>query len=108
MPHGAPAGFLSQDSRTDMGIPVFWTTGNSDPPWNFKIWPDQFFMAVIVKGNVNSEIILKDPKPVIEEPEPRPKTPRMGEDAVATVAREPRDRSANYRVASENAERRET
>ena len=27
-----PAGFLSQDKRTDMGIPVFWTTANSDPP----------------------------------------------------------------------------
>ena len=71
-----PAGFLSQDIRTDMGIPVFWTRANSEPPWNLKVWLDQFFMAVTVQENVNPEIILEDPKPVIEEPEPRPETPR--------------------------------
>ena len=86
-----PVGILSQDNRTDMGIPVFWTTASSDPPWNFKVWPDQFFVAVTVKENVNPEIILEDPKPVIKEPEPRPETPRMGEDAVATAAREARE-----------------
>ena len=67
-----PVGFLSQDNRTDMGVPVFWTTANSDPPWNFKVWPDQLFMAVTVKENVNPKIILEDPKQVIKEPEPRP------------------------------------
>ena len=40
-----PAGFMSQDNRTDMGIPVFWTTANSYPPWIFKIWLDQFLLA---------------------------------------------------------------
>ena len=63
-----PAGFLSQDTRTDTGIPVFWTTANSDPPWNFKVWFNQFLMAVTVKENVNPEVILEDPKPVLEEP----------------------------------------
>ena len=63
-----PAGFLAQDNRTDLGIPVFWTTANSDPPWNFKVWFDQFLMAVTVKENVNPEVMLEDPKPVLEEP----------------------------------------
>ena len=65
-----PTGFLSQDTRTDTGIPVFWTTANSDPPWSFKVWFNQFLMAVTVKENVNPEVILEDPKPVLEEPNP--------------------------------------
>ena len=102
-----PAGFLSQDIRTDMGFPVFWTTAISDPPWIFKVWLDQFLMAVTVKENVNSQILLEEPKPVIEEPEPRPETPRTGEDAAATAAREARDRLLRDHVAAENEERQE-
>ena len=74
-----PIRFLAQDNRTDMGIPVFWTTANSDPLWNFRVWFDQFLVAVTVKENVIPEVILEDPKPVLEEPEPRPETPREGE-----------------------------
>ena len=81
-----PAGFLAQDNRTDMGIPVFWTTAKSDLPWNFKVWFDQFLMDVTVKENVNPEVILEDPKPVLEELEPRTETPRDGENAAATAA----------------------
>ena len=61
------AGFMSQDNRTDMGIPVFWTTAQSDSPWNFKIWFDQFLLAVTVKENKNPEILMKDPKPILED-----------------------------------------
>ena len=102
-----PAGFFAQDNRTDMGIPVYWTTANSDPPWNFKVWLDQFLMAVTVKENVNPEVMLEDPKPVLEEPEPRPETPRDGKSDAATAAREARDRLLKDRVAAENEERRE-
>ena len=102
-----PAGLLAQDNRTDMGIPVFWTTANSDPPWIFKVWFDQFLMPVTVKENVNPEVMLEDPKPVLEEPEPRPETPRERESAAATAAREARDRLLRDRVAAENEERRE-
>ena len=101
------AGFFAQDNRTDIGIPVYWTTANSDPPWNFKVWLDQFLMAVTVKENVNPDVMLEDPKPVLEEPEPRPETPRDGESAAATAAREARDRLLRDRVAAENEERRE-
>ena len=69
-------GFMSQDNRTDMGIPVFWTTANSDPPWNFKIWLDQLLLAVTVKESVNPELLLEEPKEVLLEPLPRPETPR--------------------------------
>ena len=51
--------------------------------------------------------MLEDPKPEIEEPEPRPKTPRTGEDANAVTVRETRDRLMQDRVAEENTERRE-
>ena len=102
-----PARFLAQDNRTDVGVPVYWTTANSDPPWNFKVWFDQFLMAVTVKENVNPEVMLEDPKPVLEEPEPRPETPREGESTAATAAREARDRLLKDRVAAENEERRE-
>ena len=101
-----PAGFMSQDNRTDMGIPVFWTTAHSDPSWNFKIWLDHFLLAVTVKENVNPEILLEDPKPVLEEPVPRPETPMENEDAHAVTDREARDRLARDRVLLENEERR--
>ena len=83
-----------------MSIPVFWTTAISDHPWNFKEWFDQFLMAVTVKENVNTEIMLEDPKPVIEEPESRPETPRTYEDANAVTARETRDKLMRDRVTS--------
>ena len=70
-----PAGFMAQNKRTDMGIPVFWTSASSDPPWNFKIWLDQFMLAVTVKESVNPEILLEEPKDVIDEPMPHPETP---------------------------------
>ena len=44
------AGFFAQDKRTDMGIPIFLASRNS------------FLMAVIVKGNVNPELLLADEK----------------------------------------------
>ena len=102
-----PSEFLSQDNRADMGIPIFWTTANSDPPWIFKVWLDQFLMAVTAKENVNPEVLLEDPKPVIEEPEPHLETPRTGEDAAATAAQGARDRLLRDRVTAENEERRE-
>ena len=83
-----PAGFLSQDNRNEMGIPVFWRSANSDPPWDFKIWFDQFLLAVMVKQNVNPDLLMEDPKPVKKHPVPQPETPRTGEDAQTVTDRE--------------------
>ena len=101
-----PAGFAAQDNRTDMGIPVFWASANLDPPWQFKIWFEQFLMAVTVKENVNPEIILEDPKDILEKPPPRPETPREGENEDARNARTLRDKLARDRVLLDNEERR--
>ena len=101
-----PAGFLSQDNRTDMGIPVFWTTANSDPPWNFKIWLDQFLLAVTVKESVNPELLLEEPKEVLLEPLPRSETPREHENAQAITEREARDQLARDKILLENEERK--
>ena len=101
-----PAGFAAQDNRTDMGIPVFWASANLDPPWQFKIWFEQFLMAVTVKENVNPEIILEEPKDILEEPPPRPETPRDGENEDARNARILRDKLAIDRVVVENEERK--
>ena len=101
-----PAGFAAQDHRTDMGIPVFWASANLDPPWQFKIWFEQFLMAVTVKENVNPEIILEEPKDILEEPPPRPETPRDGENEDARNARILRDKLAINRVVLENEERK--
>ena len=102
-----PAGFMAQDNRTDMGSPVFWTSASSDQPWNFKIWLDQFMLAVTVKESVNPEILLEEPKEVIDEPMPRPETPGENETAQAVTDREARDRLRSDRVILENEERRE-
>ena len=101
-----PAGFMSQDNRMDMGIPVFWTTANSDPSWNFKIWLDQFLLAVTVKESVNPELLLEEPREIMFEPLPRPETPREQENEQAIAEREARDKLARDRVLLENEERR--
>ena len=100
------ARFLSQDNRTDMGIPVFWTTANSDPPWNFKIWLDQFLLAVTVKESVNPKQLLEEPREILFEPLPRPETPREQENAQAIAKREARDKLARDKILLENEERR--
>ena len=100
-----PAGFAAQDNRTDMGIPVFWASANLDPPWQFKIWFEQFLMAVTVKENVNTEIILEEPKDILEEPPPRPETPRDVEKEDARNARILRDKLARDRVVLENEDK---
>ena len=65
-----------QDNRTDMGIPVFWTTANSDLPWQFKIWLAHFLMAMTVKENANRELLLEDTKNVGEKPPSRRESPK--------------------------------
>ena len=81
-------GFAAQDNRTDMRIPVFWASANLDPPWQFKFSFEQFLMAVTVKENVNPEVMLDEPKDILEEPPPRPETPLEGETEAATTARD--------------------
>ena len=100
------AGFMSQDNRTDIGIPVFWTTANSDPPWNFKIWLDQFLLAVTVKESVNPELSLDEPREILFEPLPRSETPREQDNAQAIAEREARDKLARDKFLLENEERR--
>ena len=102
-----PAGsdFTAQDNRTEMGIPVFWASANSDPPWNFETWFDQFLLAVTVKENVDPEVMLEEPKVVLEEPLPVPEPPVPKEDAPAVAEREARNRLARDRMVLENEER---
>ena len=101
-----PAGFMSQDNRTDMGIPVFMTTAKSDPPWNFKIWLDQLLLAVTVKESVNPELLLEEPREVLFELLPRLETPREHESAQAIAERAARDKLARDKIVLENEERR--
>ena len=105
MAQPAGSGFTAQDNRTDMGIPVFWASANSDSPWNFETWFDQFLLAVTVKENVDPEVMLEEPKVVLEEPLPVPEPPVPNEDAPAVAEREARNKLARDRVALENEER---
>ena len=61
-------------------------------------------MAVTVKENVNPEIMLEEPKDILEEPPPQPETPRDGENDAATAARLLRDKLARDKVSLENEE----
>ena len=105
MAQPAGSGFTAQDNRTDMGIPVFWASANSDPPWTFETWFDQFLLAVTVKENVDPEVMLEEPKIVLEEPLPVPEPPVPNEDAPAVAERGARNRLARDRVVLENEER---
>ena len=64
-------------------------------------------LGVTVKENVNPEIILEDPKKVVDEPMPRPETLGEAENAQAKTDRETRDRLRRDKVILENQERRE-
>ena len=66
---------MAQDNRTDMGIPVFWASAHSDPPWNFETWFDQFLLAVTVKEIADPEVMLEEHKVVLEESVPVPEPP---------------------------------
>ena len=46
--------------------------------------------------------MLEEPKDILEEPPPRPETPREGETEAATTARNHRDNLATARVMLEN------
>ena len=81
-----------------MRIPVFWISANSDPPWNFETWSDQFLIAVTVKENVDPEVLLEEPRAELEEPLPNPEPPRENEDAQAVAEREARNRLARDKV----------
>ena len=105
MAQTAGSDFTAQDNRTDMGILVFWASANSDPPWNFETWFDQFLLAVTVKENVDPEVMLEEPNVVLEEPLPVPEPPVQNEDAPAVAEREARNRLARDRVVLENEER---
>ena len=63
-------------------------------------------MAVTVKENVKPEVMLEEPKDVIEEPPPRAETPREGEIEAATTARNLKDKLAIDRVMLKKEERR--
>ena len=63
-------------------------------------------LAVTVKENVNPEVMLEEPKDILEEPPPRPETLREGDNEAATIARNFRDKLARDRVRLENDERR--
>ena len=56
---------------------------------------------------MNPEVLLGDPKAVVEEPMPRPETPRANEDAQALVDREARYKSLRDKAVLENEERKE-
>ena len=88
-----------------MGIPVFWVSANSDPPWNFETWFDRFLLAVTVKENVDPEKLLEEPRAVLEELLPNPEPPGDNEDAQAVAEREARNRLARDKVLLENEER---
>ena len=105
MAQPAGFGFTAQDNRTNMEISVFWASANSNPPWNFETWFDQFLLAVTVKENVDPAVMLEEPKVVLEEPLPVPEPPVQNEDAPALAEREAQNRLARDRVVLENEER---
>ena len=63
-------------------------------------------MAVTVKENRNPEVMLEEQKDILEQPPPRPETPRDGENEDAARARNLRDKLARDREMLENEKRR--
>ena len=54
---------------------------------------------------MDPEVLLEEPRAVMEEPLPRPETPGTNEDAQAVTEREARDKLARDKVILENEER---
>ena len=63
-------------------------------------------MAITVNEKVNPEIMLEDPKKIVEEIPLRPEAPRNGDDATARAARYIKDKLDRDRLTLENEERR--
>ena len=62
-------------------------------------------LAVTVKESVNPEILLEEPKEVIDKLMTRPETPGETENAQVVTEREARDRLRRDKVILENQER---
>ena len=75
-----PAAFAAQVNRTDMEIFVFLASAYLDAPWQFKIWFKQFLLAVTVKENVNPEVMMEEPKDILEESSPQPENATRGRE----------------------------
>ena len=84
-----PAVPLSEDRTELLGIPPFWAKPSINPPFLGESWIGQFFLAVGLKDNINSQDLLSEPVEI--EPPPKPETITTGEDAAEANARILRD-----------------
>ena len=62
-------------------------------------------MVVTIKENDNTELLLEDPKDVIEKPSTSPESPKTREDATALAARKLRTKLALDKCIQENDEK---
>ena len=69
-----PAGFFMYENRTDNRRLVFWTTAYSDQARQFNILSENFLTAVTVSKSSNPDLLMEDPKDVLEEFPPRTKS----------------------------------
>ena len=66
----------SQEPDPGTGITPFWPKNKINPPLEWELWADKFFLTSDLKERCASRTLLQPPNPVIEEPLPQPEVPR--------------------------------
>ena len=86
----------NSESDNGTGIPPYWPKNKVNPPVEWQLWIDQFFLTADLKERCQTRLLLSPPEPVIEEPPPQPEAPRTSETTEQEAVRVLRD-DANRR-----------
>ena len=93
--------------RTDLlGVPPFWVKASINPPFLWESWIGHFFLAAVLKDNLNHHDLLTKPTEVVDEPPSRLESIADGEDGGTAEARRQRDQTTIRRINELNIERR--
>ena len=96
----------SQEPDPGTGITPFWPKNKINPPLEWELWADQFFLTSDLKERCASRTLLQPPNPVIEEPLPQPEVPWSSETTEQEGQRMLRDDANRKKIEALNAEAR--
>ena len=96
----------NSESDNGTGIPPYWPKNKVNPPVEWQLWIDQFFLTADLKERCQTRLLLSPPDPVVEDLPPQPEVPRASETQEQEAARVLRDDANRRKVDATNTELR--
>ena len=94
----------SSEPDNGTGVSPFWPKNKVNPPTEWTEWTNTFFMTADLKERCQTRLLLQEPDPTVEEPQPQPEAPRANETTEQEAARILRDDANRKKVDALNAE----